>query len=478
MNCSLFYYIQQFGMEHKRQRLVVWQEAIERRDYIRQRLLFLVECHQRCYNHPLLMQAGVSVRKLKWWERVVMESSISCAVRHCPAAVLNSETAGDASTIKECRTSIVMSPSVLCTSSLVTGSPSFVYPDASQCVIWLNTGKDEGSSVSTMSAPSATHRFYVRADTAFVNGLLQEMGQLDFPTSMGLCPRAFVPPQDSTGNVVSIACTARVQNTEHASELVDCNLVWVRGFLLRECLQPLPLFQELSMCLRSKEIAERQNEQATSSSRVVGGASNTLFLQPVSRKRGRGRSLASVDFSVSVSTMGKAWADFYLFMELTGEAWGSVSCSTSTLAFSSLPSPTLYRRNKGYLSSQSRGPVSLETLVGASGGPATSASRKLYTSTPTCAGEVSKTLPLTKSLGSEFDVKYEVERLFVREYHRRKKLQDEYNAEVVALGWIIQRDQVTTVNGGKDKMTDKKQPFQKGCCVSLLAGATEGTLTH
>ncbi|RNE97638.1 hypothetical protein TraAM80_09227 [Trypanosoma rangeli] len=479
MNCALFYYTQQLGVECKRQRLVIQQEAIERRDYIRQRLLFLVECHQHCYNHPLLMQAGVAVRKLEWWEHVVMESSINCAVRHCPAAVLNSETAGDASTIKECGISTVMPPLVPRTSSLGTGSPCFVYPDASQRVIWVNAGKDEGSSVPTMPAPSVTHRFHVRADTAFVNGLLQEMGQLDFPTSMGLCPRASVPPQDSTGNVVSITYTARVQNTEHTSELVDSNLVWVGGFLLRECLQPLPLFKELSMWLRSREITERQNQQATTSSRVVvGGAANTLLLKPVLRKRARGRSMASVDFSVSVSTMGKAWADFYLFMELTGEACGSVSCSTSTLAFSLLPPSTLYRRNKGYLSSQSRGRVSLETLVGAGRGLATPVSRKLCTSTPTCAGEVSKTLSLTKGLGSEFDIKYEVERLFVREYHRRKKLQDEYNAEVVALGRIIHRDQVTTVNDGKTKMTDNRQPFQKDWCVSLLAGATEGTLTH
>ncbi|RNF10193.1 uncharacterized protein Tco025E_06917 [Trypanosoma conorhini] len=458
---AFFCHIQQIYLERKRQRLVIQQEAIERRDYIRQRLLFLVECHQRCYNHPLLLEAGAAVRKLEWWERVVMESSGSCTERNFSAAALNDEALGEVSPVPERKTSIVVPSSHPRTSSLVTAPRYFVCPDASQNVCWANAGKEEEPIAPTTHAPSTKHRFYVRADTAFVNGLLQEMGQLAFPTSMGLRPKALVSTRNSLDNVVATACTARVQNTEHASELVDGQLVWVGGSLLRACLQPLPLFQELCLWFRSRELAERKKGQTASSWCAAGDAVSASFIHPVPRKRGREKNLAPMDLSVSVSSMGKAWADFYLFLDLTADGLSSASCSTSTSAACSLPSQAPYRRSRGYFYSRSRGRVSLDTLVAAREASEAPVSRKSSTPTPPCTGEAPAILSSKKFLGSEFDVKYEIERLFVRECHRRAKLQDEYNAEVVALGWIIHREQLTTVNAGGAKMTDKKQSFQK-----------------
>ncbi|EKF32458.1 hypothetical protein MOQ_003688 [Trypanosoma cruzi marinkellei] len=461
--CVLFRSIQQASVENKMQCLLIQQEEIERRDYIRQRWLFLVECHQQCYNHPLLVKAKIAVRSTECWASVLMESTLHLPDRSCSFVNLNNEVTLDVSSAQDFRHSMMMPTSRSQTPSRFA-SPNFGQTSDSQRWSCLNEERCKGLiSPTTHEQPSVKHRFHLQADTAFVHGLLQEMGKLDFPSSMGSRPRVLVSPRDLTDNRVSTTCTARVQSTEHASELTNSRCLWVGNVLLRECLRPLPLFKEFFMLTRSKERGWGKGGKATSSSYVSGDAVNASFLHPAPTKKSRERTLSPMDFSVSVASMGKAWADFYVFMDLAGDALRSLSCNNTTSDSSLLAPLMVSRRSKGYLFARSGGRALLHVLSGTGVASVTQTSGKFRTPIPTSAEQTQTTWTPTEVLGSEFDIKYEIERLLVREFHRRLKLQALYDAEVAALGWVIQRGTGTTRNVGeaRTKVKESRQHVKK-----------------
>ncbi|ESS68036.1 hypothetical protein TCDM_03186 [Trypanosoma cruzi Dm28c] len=453
--CVLFRSIQPASLENKMQWLLIQQEEIERRDYIRQRLLFLVECHQQCYNHPLLMKAVIAVRNTECWSGIITESPLHLTDRRCSFVNLSNEVTLDTSSAREFRYSIMMQTSRSQASSRFV-SPNFGQTSDSQRCSCLNKEKHKGLIFQTThEQPSVKHRFNVRADTAFVHGLLQEMGKLDFPSSMGSRPRVFASPRDLTDAAVSTTCTAQVQSTEHASELTNSRFVWVGNVLLRECLRPSPLFTEFCIWNNSKERGWIKGGKATSSSYVFEDAVNACFLHPAPTRKSRERTLSPMDFSVSVASMGKAWADFYVFMDLTDDVLESFSCNNTTSDSSPLASLMVSRRSKGR--------ALLHFLLGTGSASVTRTSGKLHTPIPSPTDQTQTNWAPIKIFGSEFDIKYEIERLLVREYHRRLKLQDLYDAEVAALGWIIQRGTATTRNAGEagKKVTESRQQFKK-----------------
>ncbi|KEG10008.1 hypothetical protein DQ04_04311050 [Trypanosoma grayi] len=449
--CPRYDYLRHLSVAQKAQRLLIQQEDIERRDCIRRRWVFLVECHQCCYNDSLLMDAGLAVRHLESWERVVMDSDQVLVPTPQPETNLNNEKREGASTRRECTRTTTLVVSRSCQASLQHTSRTSCQPQNSYQVSWHAEGR-QGMNAQMTDGSARDRRFLQSAELAYLHGLQEEKGQLDFPTSLGARPWPFDSPPKTLGCVVSTMCSPRLRDTENTSGLVPSRFIWLGAALLRESLQSLPLFNEFRARLKARHWAREEDRMTTFVSGSEADSSIERFFCPPTRRKGRKAAVASQDYSVSASTMGKTWTDFYRSMTFNRDPTRLHYRRVSDVLFSLTSTSTIDRRGGGHFCSRNGKRVSLHTLVGS--GLTTPSSTKSHGQKSANTGSVSTFSPPTKMLGSEFDIKYEVERLLIREHSRRLSMEDGYMAEVTALEWLIQRDQMNAVKTEIMKVND------------------------
>ncbi|KAH9582283.1 hypothetical protein LSM04_009058 [Trypanosoma melophagium] len=484
----LYRYLKNLSLENRMQRLIIKQEDIERRDLIRQRWGFLVECHQRCYNDSVLLEAGIAVRNLEWWENAVMDADKeymyklrSSKEKSDKKEMIERPVQAESFLPRESRESIaafVAQPSSSMSISCL--DKQIVLTNDSSKRLMVSHTLDEEEALNDLSPPESAkdNRFYKRADASFVFGMLQEMGKLDFALSMGSRPIYLGVPLEFVDSLVCSTSLARLQETKNALKIIKSRFVYFGGAFLRENLQTLPLFKEISMQLHCRAMETWRARQQMCMTSEDADAVKDFFLQPSSRRKRRGKGMESpLNYSLSATIMGKEWVELYRsLIELLYPVGGKsnntslrIGCSTSSNSQN-----ISYRRNVGQFHPRCGVRMTLQelTISGTKKNSAKEFKQSTSVTTRTSSGEDS--MPPIKIFGSEYDSMYEIERLLIREYSHRLKLENQYDTEISALEWLFQREHTINIANSK-KNNDKKDTSSEGPSIKASLSQTSSS---
>ncbi|ORC93014.1 uncharacterized protein TM35_000023400 [Trypanosoma theileri] len=485
----LYQYLKNLSLENRMQRLLFKQESIERRDIIRQRWVFLVECHQRCYNDPILLEAGIAVRSLEWWENVVMDSDKEYMYKLRASKEKNEKEEMTEELTEEERllrrdhresTGTFLARSSSRSYSLSGYDKARVLGDISSKKLMGQHILDDGKELNKSLSSELVHnsRFYKRADASFVFGILQEMGRLEFALSMGARPIYLGVPLEFVDSLVSSTSLARLQETKNALKLIKSRFVCFGGAFLRENLQTLPLFREVSMQLHSREMEALSTQQTMFTTSEDADAVKAFFLQPLSRKKRRVKAAGSpLDYSLSAAIMGKGWVELYRslvqYLYPTGNKSIDTSRRITEITSSSSTSQTIiYRRNVGQFHPRCGVHMTLEELtVPVTKTNSMKDSKRSTSMTARMSSGASSVQPV-KLLGSEYESTYEIERLLIRESNHRLKLKNQYKTEISALECLFQRDHIINNLNSNEKNDKKDQSEVSFVKASLLRTST------
>nr|CCC51557.1 conserved hypothetical protein, fragment [Trypanosoma vivax Y486] len=423
---SVYDHLQRLSAESKVLRLLMQEESIERRDIERRHLLFLVESHQQFYNDPTLMRDEASVRKLELTERIFTGRDEECS-RKLEALLSQIAESNASSKTMESGHTQKLHGYPPCDQS---GPASFssTFRQLSGCGDEVlrgpadNTQCDDRKShieflLKTSDARGPYHRY---ADSCFVNAVLHEHGQVELATSMGARPLGFDTQPDFVDGVVLGSCRARIQDTKNAMRTVKRHFIWEGPAVITPV-----------VCDRSKAFLLGSNTSMD----------NLRYLCPtVQRPKDQNKRYAKLEHSLSAEVMGKRWVDFCRNTKLDAGVLQNTADSVAPPLNNALLVSAFGVRDKVKLSLSNMSAPLREVLKAARKSTVKS-SCSAETACKKGSGEsILHRQSTTVLFEDEVYVKYEMERLFIREFQRRRKMEEAYMMEVGAIEWLFQRE--------------------------------------
>nr|CCC93751.1 unnamed protein product [Trypanosoma congolense IL3000] len=418
--------------------LLLDEESIERRDYDRQRLLFIIQRHQEFYNDPIARKAGLFVRGLGSLESIfggeASEKDKLWELAPNPLEDGATESSGRSHPLP------YLAPSWLCSSrrSSAFRSHSNFFGSLSDEAEMMEGGKGETASklvgketkVKKVDVP-----YRKRANTCFVTAIYLEEGRLAFPSSMGACQFVLDPKPETSGGSAPLSCKARIQDTENALGNVERRYTWKGAAIVREPLQAFTVFREYCVLLNHRK---EENRRESTKAFVLGSnvaVENLFFLYPPTHRSKDNKGNQKVPpFSVTANVMGDDWS------KLLYLAWAERNSPGPSFHYSASPSPvqepTFACSRRKTLQLNTRGDTAepLHCLLSLARRP-----RRSTVGSHVCSVRLGDDA-CNRQDKNDYDcerVIYEIERLLIQEYRRRQHIVETCNAGFLTIEWMI-----------------------------------------
>ncbi|EAN78025.1 hypothetical protein, conserved [Trypanosoma brucei brucei TREU927] len=455
----------QTSRERKLIRLLMDEESIERRELVRRRLLFVINCHQLCYNDPLVLETCLSAKTLHISENLFTNNTTD-EKSWCGPATLQEEAPTDGTKERQVlsHSLSLWTRSSHCSSILKSMTNLTMAGYMDECgkgkeeknYAWVNLADTENPSEGP---------YRRRANACFVTAILLEKGHLTFPESMGAGQSGLDPRPDLASGSAPVQCRARIQDTEKALEKVEVRFVREGPLSLREPLHSLSTFKEFRVLMNSRR---KQNSREQTKAFILGPnvtLDNLHYLYPVYRKVKKGKDLKPLShLSVTSDAMGEEWSKL-LYVAWTEECLSRPpSHSFAWLSLARPESSRSYHRRPFHTGICEDSNHPLHDLLVGTGGKQRSLKTNLM-SVSFYDDESDKQQQNADPYVDHEKIRYEVERLLIQEYRRRKCIEETHKAGIHTIEGMIARERGTAFSSVKKPSS---APVGRGMSTTFL----------